>query len=275
MTYVEEIIAKMSADREQKLRELHEINAAMQALGVKPEGDIGDAQLGPRSAVEQVDGSAVEQVDEARRKVEPDKRPDRRRVKKGWRSRSRIGKTMAEWLEVIKREFGDGREFSAMEFASCAGGPTREYVEGGRAVLEFLTKQGVLDRYGVHHERGIRYRLRGGEQDPLNGLARAQAAWDEGRAAERTELTTERVQRGAPVAGVGRGPAAGLRGDHFKVVQAALRAGWIAERTGGDHIRFTHPEDPTRRFTAPTTPSDRRSIKRLRADMQRVGAPIA
>jgi predicted RNA binding protein YcfA (HicA-like mRNA interferase family) len=53
-----------------------------------------------------------------------------------------------------------------------------------------------------------------------------------------------------------------------EMIREAERAGWTVSRTGGDHLRFTHPEAATPVFCG-TTPSDQRVLRHVRAALRR------
>jgi predicted RNA binding protein YcfA (HicA-like mRNA interferase family) len=52
------------------------------------------------------------------------------------------------------------------------------------------------------------------------------------------------------------------------LIRVAKREGWSVTRTGGDHLRLEHPQAARPVFTG-LTPSDRRTIHNVRADMRR------
>jgi predicted RNA binding protein YcfA (HicA-like mRNA interferase family) len=52
------------------------------------------------------------------------------------------------------------------------------------------------------------------------------------------------------------------------LIREARRSGWSVTRTGGDHLKLTHPEASRPVFTG-STPSDCRAIRHARAEMRR------
>jgi hypothetical protein len=52
------------------------------------------------------------------------------------------------------------------------------------------------------------------------------------------------------------------------LIREARRAGWLVTRTGGDHLRLTHPAAAGPVFCG-STPSDCRAIRHTRAAMRR------
>jgi hypothetical protein len=52
------------------------------------------------------------------------------------------------------------------------------------------------------------------------------------------------------------------------LIRAAKRDGWQISRTGGDHLKLTHPEARGPVYTG-STPSDCRAIRHARAEMRR------
>jgi len=53
-----------------------------------------------------------------------------------------------------------------------------------------------------------------------------------------------------------------------ELIRRAKGQGWTAERTGNDHLRFTHP-DASRPGYASSTPGDWRAPRKILADLRR------
>lgn len=76
---------------------------------------------------------------------------------------------------------------------------------------------------------------------------------------------------GDPVAGAGRNSVLNaLPSDARSLVKPALSAGWALSRRGSSHVRLSHPDG--RLVTISSTPSDRRALQAIRADLRRAGA---
>ena len=119
-------------------------------------------------------------------------------------------------------------------------------------------RQTVLHRIAVDEDvPGIIYGYR--------TLASAQGVWDRQQALIR-DISRDRVECGTPVAGTGGSLIDGLPKDIRRLVKPALRDGWEPSMDGKGHVRFTKGDQM---FTAPATPSDRRTVQNLRDDAPR------
>lgn len=56
-----------------------------------------------------------------------------------------------------------------------------------------------------------------------------------------------------------------------EIAAAAIRQGWRVERTAKRHYRFLPPDKSTRSFVTGGTPSDRRSVMNIEAQLRRAG----
>ncbi len=62
-----------------------------------------------------------------------------------------------------------------------------------------------------------------------------------------------------------------MNSDVKDLVKHAEQHGWTCERTRNGHVRFTSPKGAT--VFGPSTPSDRRSLLNVRAQLRREGLP--
>jgi hypothetical protein len=63
-----------------------------------------------------------------------------------------------------------------------------------------------------------------------------------------------------------------MKRDMPKLVRRARKAGWSVTKTGKQHWRFRSPNGAT--IFAPSTPSDRRSVMNVRANLRRAGLEV-
>lgn len=59
-----------------------------------------------------------------------------------------------------------------------------------------------------------------------------------------------------------------------KLIKSARKQGWMVEKTRGGHIRFVPPDKDKPIVVSGSTPSDRRSVLNLRAQLRRTGLKV-
>lgn len=59
------------------------------------------------------------------------------------------------------------------------------------------------------------------------------------------------------------------------IERTARKQGWIVELTRSGHIKFVPPDPGTPALVTAGTPSDRRGLRNLRADLRRRGLQFA
>jgi len=58
------------------------------------------------------------------------------------------------------------------------------------------------------------------------------------------------------------------------IFEVAMAQGWVVEPTNGDHFCFTPPDKTKPKIYTSSTPSDRRMVNNLKAQLRRAGLEI-